>query len=69
MGYRMALCGRICLPKKIPESQKSGGAEMCAKIMNRIERINNEDEKDVMTYRNIKLMQWENIIAKMGFGR
>lgn len=39
--------------------------EKCKEITDRIERIDNEDEKDVLTYRYIKLMKWEDIAVKM----
>lgn len=41
----------------------------CREITDKIERIENEDEKDVLIYRYIKLLRWEDIAAKMGFSR
>jgi len=41
----------------------------CKEIADRIERLDNEDEKDVLMYRYIKLMKWEDIAVKMGFSR
>lgn len=34
-------------------------------ISDKIERMDNEDEKDVLTYRYIRLMKWEDICVKM----
>ncbi len=39
----------------------------CKEITDRIERLSNEDEKDVLIYRYIKLMKWEDICVKMNF--
>ncbi len=39
----------------------------CKEITDRIERLSDEDEKDVLMYRYIKLMKWEDICVKMGF--
>ena len=39
----------------------------CTEITNKIERLENEDEKDVLMYRYIKLMHWEDIAVKMGY--
>ena len=39
----------------------------CKEIADRIEQLENEDEKDVLMYRYIKLMKWEDICVKMGF--
>ncbi len=39
----------------------------CKEITDRIEQLDNEDEKDVLMYRYIKLMKWEDIAVKMGF--
>lgn len=36
-------------------------------ITNQIEQILNENEKDVLIYRYIKLLKWEEIAAKMHF--
>ena len=41
--------------------------KLCREIMDRIERLPNEDEKDVLAFRYIKLMKWEDIAVKMGF--
>lgn len=43
--------------------------KLCAEIMDRIEQMDNEDEKDILTYRYINLMQWsgaQSISEKMG---
>lgn len=37
----------------------------CKEIRDKIERLDNEDEKDVLTYRYIKLMKWEEICTNM----
>lgn len=39
----------------------------CREITNRIERLADEDEKDVLMYRYIKLMKWEKIAEVMDF--
>ncbi len=39
----------------------------CREITNRIERLKDEDEKDVLMYRYIKLMKWEDIAEVMDF--
>lgn len=39
----------------------------CKEITDRIERLSDEDEKDVLLYRYIKLLNWEDIAVKMGF--
>ncbi len=44
-------------------------AMKCRKIMNRIERMGNEDEKDILTCRYIKLMKWYDICERMGYSR
>ena len=41
--------------------------KLCREIMDKIERLPNEDEKDVLSLRYIKLMKWEDIAVKMGF--
>lgn len=41
--------------------------KLCKEITNKIERMNNEDEKDVLTYRYIRLMKWEDIAVRMGY--
>lgn len=38
---------------------------LCRDISNKIERLADEDEKDVLMYRYIKLMKWEDICVKM----
>ena len=38
---------------------------ICRDISDKIERMDNEDEKDVLMYRYIKLMKWEDICVKM----
>ncbi len=37
----------------------------CKEITDRIEQIENENEKDVLMYRYIKLMKWEDICVRM----
>jgi hypothetical protein len=37
-------------------------------IRNRIERIEDENEKDVLTYRYLRGMKWEDIAVKMNIG-
>lgn len=37
----------------------------CKEIRDKIERLESEDEKDVLVYRYIKLMKWEDICVKM----
>ena len=37
----------------------------CKEITDRIEQLENEDEKDVLMYRYIKLMKWEDICVRM----
>lgn len=37
----------------------------CKEITDRIEQLCNEDEKDILMYRYIKLMKWEDIAVKM----
>lgn len=39
----------------------------CKEIGDKIERMQNEDEKDVLLYRYIRLMKWEDICGKMNF--
>lgn len=39
----------------------------CKEITDRIEQLENEDEKDVLMYRYIKLMKWEDIAVKMEY--
>ena len=41
--------------------------QMCKEITDKIERMKNEDEKDVLMYRYIRLMKWEDICVKMNF--
>lgn len=36
-------------------------------IRNRIERMEDENEKDVLTYRYLRGMKWEDIAVKMGY--
>lgn len=38
---------------------------ICREISDKVERMDNEDEKDVLTYRYIRLMKWEDICVKM----
>ena len=39
----------------------------CKEITDRIEQLSDEDEKDVLIFRYIKLMKWEDICVNMGF--
>ena len=39
--------------------------KICKEITDKIERMDNEDEKDVLTYRYIRLMKWESIAVRM----
>lgn len=41
--------------------------QKCVEIHSKIEAMRNEDEKDVLVNRYIKLMKWENICTKMDF--
>lgn len=41
--------------------------KLCRDISDKIERMSNEDEKDVLMYRYIKLMKWEDIAVKMDY--
>ena len=41
--------------------------QKCTEITNKIERLENEDEKDVLLYRYIKLMRWEDIAVNMKY--
>lgn len=41
--------------------------KLCKEIMDNIELLASEDEKDVLTFRYIKLMKWEEICDKMNF--
>lgn len=38
----------------------------CREITDRIEQLQDEDEKDVLMYRYVKLMKWEDICTEMG---
>lgn len=38
----------------------------CKEISDKIERLENEDEKDVLMCRYIRLMKWEDICVKIG---
>ena len=40
-------------------------AKKCKEISDKIERLENEDEKDVLMYRYIKLMKWVDIQEEM----
>ena len=40
--------------------------KLCQEITDKIERMDNEDEKDVLMYRYIRLMKWEDICVTMG---
>ena len=39
----------------------------CKEISDKIERMKNEDEKEVLMYRYIKLMKWEDICVQMNY--
>lgn len=39
--------------------------KICQKITKQIEQLENEDEKDVLMYRYIRLLKWEDICVKM----
>lgn len=39
----------------------------CQEISDKIERLVDEDEKDVLFYRYIKLMKWEDICVEMNY--
>ncbi len=41
----------------------------CKEITDRIERLEDEDEKDILMYRYIKLLRWIDISDKMGFSQ
>lgn len=41
--------------------------KLCREITDKIERMENEDEKDVLLYRYIRLMKWEDIAVKMKY--
>ena len=41
--------------------------QKCKEIMDRIELLSDENEKDVLIYRYIKLMKWEDIRVRMKF--
>lgn len=41
--------------------------KLCKEIKDKIERLVNEDEKDILTYRYIKLMKWEDICVRMEY--
>lgn len=41
--------------------------KICKEITDKIECMDNEDEKDVLTYRYIRLMKWESIAVKMNY--
>lgn len=44
-------------------------AEKIKEILNRIEKMENEDEKDLLLYRYINLMKWEEIGEMMKYSR
>ncbi len=46
---------------------KARSIRKCIEITNQIEKLSDEDEKDILTYRYIKLMKWEEIAVKMHF--
>lgn len=39
--------------------------KLCREITDKIERMDNEDEKDILMYRYIRLMKWEDICVKI----
>ena len=39
--------------------------KICKEITDKIERMDNEDEMDVLVYRYIRLMKWEDICGKI----
>lgn len=41
--------------------------KICKEITDRIAQMDNEDEKDVLTYRYIRLMKWESIAVRMNY--
>jgi len=41
--------------------------KLCREITDKIERMDNEDEKDVLMYRYVRLMKWEDIAVKMEY--
>lgn len=46
---------------------RSQRIQKCKEITDKIERMVNEDEKDVLMYRYIRLMKWEDIAVKMNY--
>ncbi len=40
---------------------------ICRDITNKIEELKDEDEKDILFYRYIKFMKWEDICVKMNY--
>lgn len=40
-------------------------AKLCEELTDKIERLDNEDEKDVLMYRYIRRMSWEEICIKL----
>lgn len=55
------------LEKKILK-KKYNRLQKQQEIRNRIERIEDENEKDVLTYRYLRGMKWEDIAVKMNIG-
>lgn len=41
--------------------------QICKEITDKIEQMESEDEKDVLMYRYIHLMKWEDIAVKMNY--
>lgn len=41
--------------------------KLCKEITDKIERMENENEKDVLMYRYIKLIKWEDMAVKMNY--
>lgn len=39
--------------------------KLCREISDKIERLKSEDEKDILMYRYIKLLKWEDICVKL----
>lgn len=54
------------LEKKILK-KKYNRLQKQQEIRNRIERMEDENEKDVLTYRYLRGMKWEDIAVKMGY--
>lgn len=44
-------------------------ARRCKKIFDGIEKLESEDEKDILVYRYIEFLKWTDIYEKIGYGR